>query len=205
MTSPYATPTWPAPPGAAARSAVGYPGRVVNLRAEGVIAVLVTAYSVILGEVMGLIWPRVAPHIQMLRALEGSEAAAKAVLGDDMWFALLGIVAGVVAVGILLLVGRRAGRGPGAALGLAVGGVLGSMVAAHVGHQIQHPSIVAPRLVADLKALAPRLTHHQILDYLDTFDFTLRAEAMLLAWPATAVIVHAAVLVLRSLRVGTDD
>jgi hypothetical protein len=204
MTSPYATPTWSS--GAAVlASDVGRSGPAIRLRAEAVVAVLVAAYSVMLGEVMGLIWPRVAPHIEMLRALEGSEAAAKAVLGDDMWFALLGIVAGLVAVGILLLVGRGAARGPGAVLGLAVGGVLGSLVAAHLGHQIQHPSIVAPRLVADLKALAPRLSHHQILGYLNTFDFTLRADAMLLAWPMTAVIVHAASLVVRSLRLGTDD
>jgi hypothetical protein len=169
----------------------------VNWRTEVVVLVLVTAYSVVLGGVVGLIWPRVAPHIQLLAAIDGSEAATKSLLGDDMWLALLGIAAGVVCVAVLALVARDAGSGPGGALGLAIGGLLGSLVAAHVGHLVEHPHVVSA-----LRAAVPTISHHGIVTVLGYFDFRLRARAVVVAWPMTAVILHAATTVVRSHRLA---
>ena len=170
----------------------------VSWRLEGVVAVLVVAYSVVLGGAVGLIWPRVAPHVHLVQAIDGSEAATKALLGDDMWLALLGVVAGVVSVALLAIVGRDAGAGPGGAVGLAVGGVLGSLVAAQVGHLVQHPHIVST-----LQSSFPGITHHSVVAILGYFDFKVRAKAVLLAWPFAAVIVHVAASALRYRRLAT--
>src|SRR6201999_1632168 len=57
---------------------------------EIVVAGFVTAYSAVLGGLVGVIWPHVAPRVRLVPAINGSEAASKALLGDDMWLALLG-------------------------------------------------------------------------------------------------------------------
>jgi hypothetical protein len=181
------TEPWPAPEATEAR---------VKWRSEVLVGVLVVAYSVVLGGAVGLIWARVAPHIDLVAAINGSEAATKALLGDDMWLALLGIIAGVVSVAVLALVARDAGSGPGAVIGLAVGGLLGSLVAARVGHLVRQPHIVA-----DLHTSFPGITHHSVTVIVGYFDFRVRATAVLVAWPLAAVLVHAAASALRYRRV----
>lgn len=182
------TEPWPAPEATEAR---------VKWPSEALVAVLVVAYSVLLGGAVGLIWPRVAPHLRLVDAINGSEAATKALLGDDMWLALLGIVAGVVSVALLALVARDAGQGPGGVIGLAVGGLLGSLVAARVGHLVEHPHVVTA-----LRASFPGITHHSVNTILGYFDFRVRAKAVLLAWPLAAVIVQAAIVALRYRRLA---
>lgn len=205
MTNPYATPEWQAWSGPAAKAAPGVSGGATSIGTEAVVAMLVATYSIGLGAVMGLVWPRLAPHVQFIRAINGSEAAAKALLGDDMWFALLGGVAGVLSVAILLLVARDAGRGPGGLLGLAIGGVLASLVAAHIGHHVQQPHIVQqPHLVETLRHLAPGITQRQIDSLLGLFAFKVRANVVLLAWPIAAVITHAISIIARYLRLGPE-
>jgi hypothetical protein len=172
--------------------------RVDAVRREATVGIFAIIYSVLLGGAVGEIWPRVAPHVQIVRAIDGSEAAAKALLGDDMWFALLGVAAGVLAVAALLLVARDHGRGPGAVLGLAIGGVLGSFVAAHIGHRIQQPHIVTT-----LHTQVPHITPRQVKAVLGYFTFEVRTKTVFLAWPVAAVVVHALSLVLRPARQGS--
>jgi hypothetical protein len=171
----------------------------IRWRSEAVVAVLVATYSVVLGGVVGLVWAKYAPHLQIARAAEGSEAASKAVLGDDMWLALFGLLAGVVSVAVLMVVGREAGRGPGGVIGLAVGGVLGSLVAAQVGHLVQHPD-----LVAQIHHAFPTLDAPTVKRILGFFDFKLRWKAALVAWPFAAVVLHAATVIVRYLRLGPE-
>lgn len=183
-----ATGPWPAPEVAET---------TVKWRAEAVVAGLVAVYSVVLGGAVGLLWPRVAPHIRLAPAINGSEAATKALLGDDLWLALLGIVAGVVSVAVLAVVARDAGGGPGGVVGLAVGGLLGSLVAAHVGHLVQHPHITSA-----LRSQFPGITARSVRTILGYFDFKVRAKAVLVAWPLAAVIVHAATAAVRYRRLA---
>lgn len=185
------TDPWPAPEAAQAE---------VNWLSEALVAVLVVAYSVVLGGAVGLIWPRVAPHIRLVEAIDGSEAATKVLLGDDMWLALLGIIAGVLSVAVLALVARDAGGGPGGVIGLAVGGLLGSLVAAHVGNLVQEPHVVAA-----LKSAFPGISAHSVTTISGYFGFKVRAEAVLLAWPIAAVVVHAAAAALRQRRLSNRD
>jgi hypothetical protein len=180
--------SWPEPQAAEA---------AVNWRIESVVAVLVVAYSTLLGGAVGLIWPRVAPHLALVRAINGSEAATKALLGDDMWLGFLGIIAGIVSVAVLALVARDAAAGPGGALGLVVGGVLGSLVAAHVGHLVQHPHVVSA-----LQTSFPGITHQSLATILGYFDFKVRARAVLVAWPLAAVLVHLGATSLRYRRLA---
>jgi hypothetical protein len=180
------TQTWPVPE---ARS------ESVDWRVEAMVAGFVAAYSAVLGAVVGVIWPRVAPHIHVARAVNGSEAATKALLGDDIWLAGLGIVAGVVAVAGLNLVARNAGAGPGAAVGLAVGGILGSLVAAHVGHMVQEPHVSTA-----LRSSFPGITHGEVTTILGYFGFRVRAKFVLFAWPIAAVAGHVAATAIRETR-----
>lgn len=162
---------------------------------EALVALIVVAYSVVLGGAVGLIWPRVAPHVRLADAIDGSEAATKALLGDDLWLGLLGIFAGVLSVALLTLIARDAGGGPGGVVGLAVGGLLGSIVAAHVGHLVQEPHIRS-----ELKASFPGITTHSITTIVGYFGFRVRARAVLVAWPIAAVALHAATAAFRYRR-----
>jgi hypothetical protein len=165
-------------------------------RGEGLILVLAAAYSTLLGAVMGLVWPRVAPHIDVVSAYyRGSVAATKALLGDDVWFGFLGILAGIISAGLVRLIARDLGRGPGAVLGVAIGGVLGSLVAAHLGTTVQQPHIVAS-VHDQVKGVRPA----DITRILSYFSFKVRADEMLLAWPVTAVVLIGLNVIARYLR-----
>lgn len=190
-------PDWQPWQGAAAASwpAPAYVEPTVKWRLEMLVAEVVTLYSLVLGAAVGLLWPRVAPHVALLSAIDGSEAATKALLGDDMWLALLGIAAGVLSAALLALVARNDGAGPGGAIGLAVGGVCGSLIAAHVGHHVQQP-----HQITLLRASFPGITSHSLATILGYFNFKLRTKAVLLAWPLTAVILHSATAAVRYQR-----
>jgi hypothetical protein len=197
MTDPFAPPDWQQwqSPVAAPLAEPEVTTSQIDWRREGLVALIVTAYSVILGAIIGRLWPVVAPHVALVRAVNGSEAASKALLGDDMWFALLAITAAAVAVAGVVIVDRTEGGGPGAIIGLAVGGLLGSLVAAHIGHHVQSPHVAAL-----LHRSFPGITAHSQSVILSYFDFSLRMKAMLVVWPLTAVVLQACVVSLRSWR-----
>lgn len=175
-------------------------GSTFRWRAEATILVLATAYSTLLGGVLGLIWPRLAPHIDVINAYyRGSVAASKALLGDDVWFGFLGILAGIVCVALLLLTAGDLGRGPGAVIGVAAGGLLGSLAAAHLGTAVQQPHIVAS-IHEQVKGVKPA----DVTRILHFFTFKVRAHEVLLAWPVTGVVLVALNVVVRSLR-NLDD
>jgi hypothetical protein len=167
----------------------------VHWPTEAVVAGFITTFSAVLGAVVGLIWPRVAPHIRLVDAINGSEAASKALLQDDAWLALLGILAGVVVVATITAFVRDLASGPGAIVGLVVGGVLGSLVAAQVGHLVQQPHLTTA-LTTDF----PGITHRSLTQLLGYFGFRVRAQAALLAWPIAALLLHLAVGLLRDAR-----
>jgi hypothetical protein len=155
----------------------------VDWRHEGVVAGLVAVFSTLLGGAVGLIWHALAPKLNLVSANNGSAAATKALLGDDVWFGFIGIAAGVLCVAVIASVSPRLVRGPGAMLGLAVGGVLGALVAAHVGHHIGHDDMVAA-----LNRIYPGAGVSGIRDYLSYYDFRVRADAVVLGWPLAAVV-----------------
>lgn len=157
-----------------------------DVRAEAQSALVVTAFSTLLGGLVGVIWYAVAPRIGIVAVANGSGNTMKSLIGDDVWLGTIGALAGVFCVTVLRLTAPRAARGPGAMLGLGVGGLLGMLVAARVGHLIAHP-----HLYHALRAAFPNVPLQAITYYVHLFDFSVRAQAVLLAWPFVAVFVNA--------------
>jgi hypothetical protein len=155
------------------------------IRREIVLGLLVTAFSALLGAAVGLIWEAGAPHVRLAAAIDGSESAAKPLIGDDVRLGLLGIIAGIVVAVVVLVVGRHRERGPGEVLGLGVGGVLGGLVADRVGDLARHHEMV--RAVA---AAVPGVTSAQTSRVLGYFGFHVRATGVLMLWPIAAVAVY---------------
>jgi hypothetical protein len=143
---------------------------------------LITVFSALVGGAVGPIWHAVAPQLNLVSANDGSAAATKVLIGDDLWLGLVGILAGVACVLVLAVVARAMLRGPGAVLGLAAGGFLGSLVAAHLGHRVGHH-----QMVAGLATAFPHAKQHGIRLFLSYYDFRVRARAVLLGWPLAAV------------------
>jgi hypothetical protein len=149
-------------------------------------AAVVTAAVTVSGAVVGVIWPSVSPHIALVGAVNGSEATYKALLGDDVRLAQLGLVAGILSVGLLLAVGGRAARGSAAVLGLAVGGLLATAVAARVGVLVRQGP-----MTHEIRGTFPGVSTHSVHLITGYFGFRLRATGVYVVWPVTAVVLHA--------------
>jgi hypothetical protein len=149
------------------------------------LGVVIAAYSALLGAVVGLVWEAGAPTIQLAAAINGNEGAGKPLIGDDLRLGLLGIVAGILAAAVVLVLGRNRERGPGEVLGLAAGGVLGALVAARVGDLARHH-----QMVSTIARIVPGATPGETSNILDYFGFHVRATGVLLFWPIAAVAVH---------------
>lgn len=156
--------------------------RRIDWRHEVGIAILAAAFSTLLGGAVGPLWHHFAPALNLVSANDGSAAATKALIGDDLWLGLFGILAGVVCTAFVVATSPRAARGPGAALGLALGGVLGSYVAAHLGHRIGHDDMLAA-----LRRTFPQARMSGINAFLGYYDFKVRAVGVLYAWPIAAL------------------
>jgi hypothetical protein len=147
----------------------------------------VTAYSAIAGGLAGVIWAAVGITAK-LTPKSGAVYLPdddKFMLDNDIRFALVTVLAGVVLALVVIAVGRESWTGPGSAVGLAVGGVLGALVAAHVGHVIGHHS-----LIAKIYHYAPGADPKRVNAAVAGIDFKVRWWLGLVAWPigATAVL-----------------
>jgi hypothetical protein len=162
---------------------------------ELTVGLLAAIYSVVAGGILGIVWPAVAPHVDLARAyFLGSEAAATPLLGQDLWFGMLGLAAGVICVAVLLSFGE-VGLGPGGLVGLAVGGFVASLVAAHLGFHTQRPI-----QIADLHRAVPTIDQANVARCMHFFGFGVRTKHVLLAWPISAVVVHSGAVIVRALR-----
>ncbi len=154
--------------------------------AEARSALLVATFATLLGSVVGVLWHALAPQVEIVAAAQGSASAMKALIGDDLWLGLLGIIAGIVCVALMWVAAPHASRGPGAFIGLAVGGLLGALVAARVGHLAGHRD-----LTNVLRARAPGISSADIKLVLSYFDFSARWKSVLFTWPLASVLLNA--------------
>ncbi len=138
---PGTTPDWSAyypPPGL--YPAPWTPHReplVKRFRKDGLTLGATTAWLVLLGAPLALLWRAVAPRIEILRTAAGpqpAQAESSQLFAPDGWFVVVSVVVGVVVGALAWTVLRR--RGPAAPLGLAVGGLLAASVAAAVGGRL---------------------------------------------------------------------
>jgi hypothetical protein len=145
-----------------------------------VLVLAVTAVAVTMtGAVAGLIWAAVAPKLSLVHVALGSEAAFKADLGADMWFAGVTLAAGVACGVVAVAIG---GRGPGVLGGLCVGGLLAALVAARVGYLADHDRTLTVIRGLHLTVAAFRGSN------IDPF-FRLHAAGMVAAWPIASLLV----------------
>ncbi|HVS69472.1 MAG TPA: hypothetical protein VHA79_06195 [Mycobacteriales bacterium] len=169
------------------------PHERVRWRQEAANAVVVTAFSTLLGGLVGVIWYALAPRLAIVAVAHGSSAPMKSLISDDVWLAFIGLVAGILCVAALRVVSPRASLGPGATLGLGVGGLLGMLVAARVGHLLGHPY-----LSDAIRAAYPGVSVKALDYYVHLFDYTVRAKAALLAWPFAAVALNTVLVLNRT-------
>jgi len=177
VTAPDIHPEHPEHPEPAPRSP-GLP-RVYAVRTELLIGAALLAGSALLGLLMGLIWHWVAPRVPLyadssdiyLLNPEGEQSIAA-----DMYFAIIGLGCGLVTGGLAYWRSRAREGGLGVTLGLALGGLLGGYIAWKLGVALG-PS---GNIVATAKSVPLGHTFYGPL--------ALTAKAVLLAWPAAALL-----------------
>jgi hypothetical protein len=156
------------------------PTRARTLRTELLIGAALLAGSALLGLLMGLVWHWVAPRVPLyadsqdiyLLNPEGEQSIA-----TDMYFAIIGVVCGLVTGGLAYWRSRAREGGLGVAFGLVLGGLLGGWIAWQLGVALG-PS---GNIVATAKSVPLGRTFYGPL--------ALTAKGVLLAWPAASLIV----------------
>jgi hypothetical protein len=156
----------------------------VSVRVEGVHFGFVAAFSVLLGALAGVVW-----HAVGITATLTPKAGAvylpddeKFFLDNDLRFALVALVTGIVVAVLVMLICPDTWIGPGMVLGLAAGGVLGALVAAHVGHVLGHHA-----LMTKVDHYAPGADPKRVSAAIDSIDFKVRWWLGAAAWPFAAV------------------
>ncbi len=137
---------------------------------------LTAASCVAIGVLMGVVWSRLAP-IAPLRVTDAGavldESASGRLIADDGWFAVLGLVLGLLSALAGWVRWRQQVLSLGA--GLALGGLAGGLVAWRVGAW-----------------LGPAPLHEQAggaqIGAVLHLPLSIRALAVLLVWPITALI-----------------
>lgn len=148
-------------------------------RGDVVAGAIVLGVCLVVGVGAGAVWYAIAPeipkiivdHTEYLRPNAQSESE----IARDGWFAVVGVVVGLVLAGLAFWRGRRAGIG--VAAGLGVGGLLGSYIAYKVGAALGPDTFGSELLARDGRI---------------EFDEPLRIQAMgvLYLWPMASLILY---------------
>jgi hypothetical protein len=144
---------------------------------EAAAALLTALGCVLLGAPVGLLWAAVTPRVEAVLADGGVQVVSttsQEFIAADGWFVGLAAVAGLVAGGLVAVLGRRYGLG--AAVGLAAGGLLGAEVARRTGQ------LVGSEQLRDLLVAGD--------DGAASVPLRLRSLQALAVWPVVALVVH---------------
>ncbi len=148
MTTPYpdaTAPNGPEDPHPAAAAEARMPRRAVfsSFFAAILVAVIIAATGVF----VGWIWAAVAPRVAVIRTDSGfiyADPEPEQAIAADGWFAIIGLVVGVV-FAILAWVLLRRHRGVAVLIGLAIGSLVGASLASWVGYRIGFSQFQAVR------------------------------------------------------------
>ncbi|MEV6927021.1 DUF2567 domain-containing protein [Dactylosporangium sp. NPDC051485] len=127
----------------------------VPLAREALWALVVAAVVAGLGAPFGLLWSKLAPHVELVQTQYGPypiEGEPEGYWADDGWFILMSIGMGIVIAVVAWLLLRRY-RGPILLAGLVVGSAGASVLGAWLGNKIGWAHYL------DLAAHAPQNTH----------------------------------------------
>ena len=150
-------------------------------RKELMTGLIVAAYAILLGPVVGLVWAALAPKVSIASLRAGSGVTFQAQIGADAWFLLVGGVAGALIV--LVAVVFAGEPGPGVTGGAAIGGLVAAFVADRVGYLSQLSSTKHALLGA-----------HPGGDVISEIDFRIRALGVLTVWPLASLLVVGVVI-----------
>jgi hypothetical protein len=153
--------------------------RRYDLRTELLIGVALVGGAAVLGLLMGLLWHLVAPKVPLYadtQAIYLLDPEGEQAISADMYFAMLGAGFGLLVGALAYWRSRAREGGVTVVVGLVLGGLLGSWIAMKLGVAMGPGS----NIVATAKSVALGRTFYAPL--------TLTAKAMLLAWPAAALI-----------------
>lgn len=172
---PYATPQ-----GAHVGFAQGPPSGPSRwrLHREDVIAfVVVVAACLIAGAIVGLVWEHVAPRVPLVATEEGvfqTSPETETSIALDGWFAVCGVVAGIVLAPLAFW--RYRNQGVATALGLTAGGLLGAWLAFKVGVWLGPDGIIE-----QVRRVGLGKRFDQPLE--------LKAKGVMLLWPIASMVI----------------
>lgn len=151
-------------------------------RGDALAGAAAAAALVLLGAPVGLVWAALVPRAQWVVGADGAtllRPETEVFVAADGYFLLVGALAGVLTGVAAYLLARR--WAPGVVLGLAGGGVAASVVAAVAGGRLGRAGF--------LRAVDRAPTGTRLAQFA-----SVRADAVLLAWPVVAVAVLAALV-----------
>jgi len=180
MTSAGDLQPYPAPEGAHVGFAQGPPSGPSPWRRhrEDVIAFAVVVLAcLVAGVIVGLVWEHVAPRVPLVATEDGvfqTSPETETSIALDGWFAVCGVVAGIVLAPLAFW--RFRGEGVATALGLTVGGLLGAWLAFRIGVWLGPDGIVE-----QVRRVGLGKRFDQPLE--------LKAKGVMLLWPIASMVI----------------
>lgn len=146
-------------------------------RADAVAFAVVVAACLVVGAIVGLIWEQITPRVPLLATQEGvfqTSPETETSIALDGWFAVCGVIAGIVLAPLAFWRFRR--QGVATALALTVGGLAGSYLAFKVGVRLGPDGIME-----QVRRIGLGKRFDQPLD--------LKAKGVLLLWPIASMVI----------------
>ncbi|WP_439674753.1 hypothetical protein [Embleya sp. MST-111070] len=180
MTSAGDIDPYPSPEGAHVGFAPGYdapPSLWRRYRTDVLAFAAVVATCLVVGAIVGVVWEQITPRVPLMATKEGVfqvSPETETSIALDGWFAVCGVVAGIVLAPLAFWRFRR--QGVATALALTVGGIAGAYLAFKVGVAL------GPDGIADeVRRVGLGKRFDQELD--------LKAKGVLLLWPIASMVI----------------
>ncbi|WP_406287439.1 hypothetical protein [Embleya sp. NBC_00896] len=180
MTSAGDFAPYPSPEGAHVGFAPGsspQPGLWRRYRADVVAFAAVVAACLAVGVLVGLVWEQITPRVPLLATEEGvfqTSPETETSIALDGWFAVCGVVAGIVLAPLAFWRFRR--QGVATALALTVGGLAGGYLAFKIGVWLGPDEIMD-----QVRRIGLGKRFDQPLE--------LKAKGVLLLWPIASMVI----------------
>ncbi|MFF7243805.1 hypothetical protein ACFZBU_07900 [Embleya sp. NPDC008237] len=146
-------------------------------RTDVVAFAIVVAACLVVGAIVGVVWEQVTPRVPLLATKEGvfqTSPETETSIALDGWFAVCGVVAGIVLAPPAFWRFRR--QGVATALALTVGGLAGSYLAFKIGVRLGPDGIME-----QVKRIGLGKRFDQPLE--------LKAKGVLLLWPIASMVI----------------
>ncbi|MGC0414867.1 AAA family ATPase [Embleya sp. AB8] len=181
---PYPSPSSPEGGASAAFGHVGFapgadaaPSLWERYRADVIAFAVVVGACLVAGTIVGVVWEQIAPRVPLIATKDGVFQTApetESSIALDGWFAVCGVVAGIVLAPPAFWRFRR--QGVATALALTVGGLAGSYLAFKIGVQLGPDGIAE-----QVRRVGLGKRFDQPLD--------IQAKGVLMLWPIASMVI----------------